>query len=141
MLALCLMLSEMYYAQNYAGIIGLGLFTIMQFLTYSITYSWGNKESLSIPFIWLCMHGPLLLLLLILHMQNNKSFKTLFMCDVQKIQGFCVKYRTWFTLHCICHPTPSLVLYFPYITHNNFNIYMYNNCRGLMIQQEIFITQ
>ena len=37
MLALCLMLSETYYAQNYAGIIGLGLLRSVKFYIYICT--------------------------------------------------------------------------------------------------------
>ena len=41
MLALCLMLSSTYYAQNYAGIIGLGLFVMLtNFTYYSQNYAW-----------------------------------------------------------------------------------------------------
>ena len=41
MLALCLMLSETYYAQNYAGIISLGLHPARLFLLHMET---GNKQ-------------------------------------------------------------------------------------------------
>ena len=37
MLALCLILSETYYAQNYAGIIGLGLRRSVKFYIYICT--------------------------------------------------------------------------------------------------------
>ena len=37
MLALCLILSKTYYAQNYAGIIGLGLIRSSSYLTIHVT--------------------------------------------------------------------------------------------------------
>ena len=64
----------------------------------------------------------LLLLLLILPMQNNKSVKALFTCDVEKntVLGVrsSVKYRTWLHLVLYLPLDPTPVLYFPYITHN-----------------------
>ena len=68
--------------------------------------------------------NPLLLLLLILPAQHNKSVKVPFTHDVQKRQcwdGVSCKLRTalGFASYCISHLTPPLVLYFLYITHNS----------------------
>ena len=58
------------------------------FVTYSILYSSDNKDSLTITSTAYTHHipDPMLLLLLILPTQSNKSVKALFTHDVQKIQ-------------------------------------------------------
>ena len=65
---------------------------------------------------------PSLLLLLILPTQNNKSVKAPFTRDVRKntVLGVGSRANTalGFASCCICHSTPPLVLYFPYITRN-----------------------
>ena len=85
-----------------------------------------RSESLTIASIFVYMHhvlGPSLLLMRILPMQSNKSVKAPVIGDAWKnaVLGVGLMSNTalGFVLCCICHPTPSLILYFSYIICNS----------------------
>ena len=62
---------------------------------------------------------------------TKKSVNTPFTCDVWKTTVLGVESHAnttlGFTLCCICHSTPPLVLYFLYVTHNGALACTYNS--------------
>ena len=88
----------------------------MHILTYTILYSWGNQQSLTIALFAYTHHVPgrLVLQLLILRMQSSKFYSGC--TEKYSTQGEVLCHVQHHRLCLVFYLTPPLVLYFVYIT-------------------------